>query len=205
MAVVGVLGVVGGCGREATPQEVVGRFHQAAAEGRWEEAVGLVDLDAKAGGMFGEIYAKGTPEEKAETQRILGDALEQVTKRDIERHFKSGQGKLTSSKASDTEAQVIQTIGKFSLEYVLRAGDGGWVITDRRVYSGGARPASKAGADAALSKVRGELGREPTLGELNARLPDLISRMRVRTFSVGSGGKLGPVGPAGGSKEQKAE
>ena len=171
------------CAKERTPTDAVRRFHALAKGEQWDEALALVDLDAKCVAMFGELYSDGTKEEQARTREILGERLKKSTSLFLGKFFGDKDGVFSESLDSDTSAEVTQTIGTFSLIYIMEKGDE-WRIADRTHERDGVRPGVQRGVSAILKAIGQELGRAPTLGDVNERLEQYLQRTRLKTIRV---------------------
>lgn len=171
------------CAKERTPIDTVKEFHSLAKSERWEEALPMVDLDAKCATMFGDLYRTGASEEQARTRKILGERLKKSTKLFLDKFFGDKDGTFSETTSSDTTAEVTQTIGTFSLIYVLEKGQG-WRIVDRTHERDGVRPGVQRGVSAIIAAITKELGREPTLADVNERLESYLERTRLRSIKV---------------------
>jgi hypothetical protein len=165
-------------------------FHRLAAVGQWEAALALVDLEAKALSMLGEVYAQGRGEDQAANRAIWGRKLQEVTGAFIARYFKEGPGEVLLVSQSQGRAEVVQQSRSFKLIYTLRAGETGWLIVDRTHEADGLRPKVERGMSVVLAHIEKELGRPPTLAEVNVRLEQMLDRLRERAVRV-------PVSPPG--------
>lgn len=173
------------CAKAPGPLEVVKQFHLHAKAAQWDEAMALIDVGAKCSTTFGELYTSAPAEDQAEMKRIWGDRLIEVTDKHLQKFFGDSLGELSLETTSETMAEVTQTKGKFSLIYSLEKRASGWIIVDRTHELDGVRPSLATGVNIVLGHIEKDLGRKPTLAEVNERFVDYISRVRARTFKVG--------------------
>jgi len=171
------------CSKQRTPLDAVRQFHNLAKGNEWDKALALVDLDAKCTTMFGALYGEGADEDKARTREILGERLKNSTLLFLDKFFGNKDGVFIESITSDSTAEVTQTIGNFSLIYMLRKGKE-WRIVDRTHERDGTRPGVQRGVQAILGAMGRELGRTPTLKDVNERLERYLERTRLRTIRV---------------------
>jgi len=156
-----------------------------AVAGDWENADRLVDLDAKCSRMFGSLYDDGPDPEKVRMRDAWARRLEETTGLYYKHHFKDGPGELSEKIISDGEAEVAQREGRFALLYVLKRTEGTWRIVDRMHELEGVRPIAQKGIATMLSRIEQELGRKPSLSDVNDRLEYYLSRLRLRQYRVG--------------------
>jgi len=164
--------------------ETVKRFHTLAEKGDWKDAMMLIDLDAKCGEMIGDIYTRGQPEEQATMRDIWQRKLIDSTEKYLDKHFGESLGTVTQTEGDESHAVVVQEKGKFRLIYTLEVLEGKWRIVDRGHELDGVRPNPRQSMDIILARIKTELGREPTLADLNERLEEYIDRLRVRQIKV---------------------
>jgi hypothetical protein len=175
-----------GCAKAPGPMDVVRQFHEHAQGDQWDEAMVLIDVGAKCTTTFGELYSSAPAEDQEEMKRIWGDRLIEVTRKHLQKFFGDSLGELTLETTSETTAEVTQTKGRFSLVYSLEKREAGWIIIDRTHELDGVRPSLATGVKIVLGHIERDLGRKPTLAEVNERFLDYIGRVRTRTFKAGS-------------------
>ena len=175
-----------GCGKDqpVSPVETVTLFHNHAEKQEWEAAHKLIDLHVKCQRMLGEVYLQGPPEAQAEMREIWKRKLVVSTEKYLDKHFGDSLGTVTQTEGDATNAVVQQQKGKFRLIYTLELREGKWLIVDRTHELDGVRPDPGRGMGVVLGRIEAELGRKPTLAELNARLEDYMSRLRIRQIKV---------------------
>ncbi len=178
-----VASLISACAKERTPTELVREFHSLAKSERWEEALPMVDLGAKCASMFGDMYTRAGAEEQARTREILAERLKKSTNLFLGKFFGDKDGTFSETITSATSAEVTQTIGNFSLIYILEKGDK-WRIVDRTHERDGVRPGVQRGVNAIIKAITKELGREPTLGDVNERLEQYLERTRLKSIRV---------------------
>ena len=71
-----------------------------------------------------------------------------------------------------------------AFRYRLTLREGRWRVTQREYVSGPNRSNTGVFYPMALNQLAADLGRAPTLAELNANLPSLQGRIKVRTYRV---------------------
>ncbi len=171
-------------GEQSTPLGTVEAFLGSARTGDWDKAMPLVDFDAKSQRMFGRIYREATPEEQARTQAIIKERLKQSTQKLLANQFPNSNGDMEAKQIDDRIAEVRQTGKNVTLIYRMNRFKDGWRIVDRTHEIDGKRPDTKTQLWAIHKHVRDELGREPTMADINERLDVLLDRLRVRTYQV---------------------
>lgn len=186
-----VLVMVTGC-QKADPVETAKQFYSLAKEGQWEQAMKIIDLDAKASSMFSDIYANGSDEDKKKTQDILGERLKETTERTLRDHFVKSDGAFRVLAQTEKTAEVKQVGDGLDIIYILEYREKSancsdcWVIVDRTHEKEGIRPNVALGVSGVLKRANQELGRDPTLAELNERLPGLLKSTGVRAIQIGA-------------------
>lgn len=162
--------------------ETARRFHELTVEGRWDEALLLVDLDAKSRRMLGPVYEQAPEADKAVTRDYWAKRLKAVTAHYLAQHFTTGPGKFSLRRQDQGTAEVVQAEDNFALVYTLELRDGTWVIVDRTNEINGVRPSSSAALSFILKRMENDLGHPPDLKKINERLEEYTSRMRIRSF-----------------------
>ncbi len=175
-----------GCrkGDNDTPVETVKQFHQLAEQGQWEQALLLVDLDAKCTEMLGDLYRQGAPADQASMRDIWSRRLQESTATYRSKHFGDTLGSLRLLEERNGSARVEQKNGKFLLIYSLAKGPEGWRIVDRVHELDGVRPDPARSLEVILQHIEKDLGRKPTLADVNARLEDYMKRLKIRRIQV---------------------
>lgn len=178
--------IPGGCSKSEplSPVDTVKRFHQLSEKGEWESAIALVDIGDKCARMLGELYTQGQPEDQAAMRDIWQRKLIASTTEYLDKHFGESLGTVSQTGGDETHAVVQQEKGKFRLIYSLELKDGAWIIVDRGHELDGIRPNPKRSIEVILRRIENEMGRKPTLPEVNARLEEYMDRFRVRQIKV---------------------
>jgi len=182
--VTGVL--LSACGPGEGPDSVVRRFDDLARKRSWDEALALVDLDAKAARMLGDLYAAAPEEDRLKTRELFGRRLRANTESAYGARFKEGPGEIKVTSLEESRAEVTQKEGDFVLVYELEKRREGWIIIDRTHEKDGVRPKVEQGMSMVLKRIEGELGRPPRLADVNERLEFYLERMRERVFRIGA-------------------
>lgn len=178
--------ILGACSKAGplSPVDTVKRFHQLAEKQDWEAALALIDLDAKCRRMLGDLYAQGPPAEQATMRDIWQRKLIDSTTEYLDKHFGESLGTLSQTETDASHAMVQQEKGKFRLIYSLELKNGQWLIVDRGHELDGIRPNPKRSIEVILGRIEKEMGRKPSLAEVNARLEEYMDRFRIRQIKV---------------------
>ncbi len=192
-----------GCASANGPENTVRRFDGLVREGKWDEALALVDLGAKAARMLGDLYTAAPEADRKVTCDIWGRRLKLATETYYKNHFKDGPGELSVTSLGDGKAEVVQKEGTFVLVYELELRDGNWIIVDRAHEKDGVRPSVEKGMAVVLKRIQGEIGHPPTLADVNQRLEFYLDRTRERVLKIGGSGLgVGDSGKARGNVKE---
>jgi hypothetical protein len=182
------------CASPEGPESTVRRFDGYVRDGKWDEAFALVDFEAKAVRMLGDLYSSASEQDRQATRDLWARRLKLATENYYRNHFRDGAGELVVSSNAAGKAEVLQNEAGFVLVYELEERNGNWIIVDRTHEKDGIRPRVEQGMSVVLGRIGKELGRKPTLADVNARLEHYLERTRERVLRVGA-----PVAPEPGA------
>jgi hypothetical protein len=145
-----------------------------------------LDLDQKAAALFGETYKLGKPESKARTREILFDRFKIATPVQRDRWFDGaiGEIKIISAEASKVVLQELAPKEPVGFQYsVVKQGEL-WRVEERLKVRAGELLNPKTLTGPMVRQIEGELGRPPTLSEINEHIHGYLDGHRVRVMKL---------------------
>ncbi|MFH1529488.1 MAG: hypothetical protein ABIK09_02005 [Pseudomonadota bacterium] len=185
-----------GCRREPPSEPPVPAADPAAAEAaalalaRCEVAAdrGCVathlDLDAKAGILFGALFTEANDATRKAARTMLLDLFMAAGPSLRERHFGGGVGEWSVDSADGDRAVVIEAGETLRLEYRVRRTEAGWRVEDRVRLRGEHRADPKVLVDKFLRDFEKQHDRKATLADVNRDLPGFVGSHRARTLRI---------------------
>jgi len=174
---------------DSSTAHVVERFHAAWRAGDLERLHGLVDYRYRLEEVLGDVWAEASEADRELAVRQAREMLEDTTGRYWTTHF---EGRTTTTRVTERDGphvwiEVEATGGeaaRFSWIYRLTRDGSQARISQREFTVGSMGSDTSAFYPLVLRRVGAELGRTPTLAELNANLPSLVGRIKKRSYTV---------------------
>jgi len=149
----------------------------------------MVDYRYRLAEMLGELFEKAPKADQDAALALARGMFVNTTEMLWKTHY---AGRPTTTRVTKREgAHVwVESLAdgdhrpSFIFRYRLTPRDGAWKVTQREYLVGPNRSNTAVFYPMAVKKLAAELGRQPTLAELNANLPSLQGRMKMRTYKV---------------------
>lgn len=175
--------------REPDPTNTIRAMHRALSAGDVSSASALVDYRYRLAEMLGAIFETAPEADRAAAVELATQMFASTTESLWKTHY---DGRPTTTRIVKREGPHVWVEGladgdghpSFIWTYRLTRLDGRWRVTQREYRSGPLRSDTSAFYPMAVRQLTKQLGRAPTLAELNANLPSLQGRLRARTFHV---------------------
>lgn len=171
---------------EARALELVKQAVECELRQDWECVEARMDLGAKAESLLGEIYTRAAPEEQARTREILMQRFILASRKTRSERFEGGAGALEIRPGGEN-GFLVQEKGAgddFSYEYqVVKQGEA-WIIRDRLKVKGGKAMNPAALVSSMVRSLEKDLGRAPTLADVNGQMNSYLDNHQVRMIKV---------------------
>lgn len=170
-------------------EDTVEELHRAVANGDITSASALVDYRYRLREVLGDVF-DGAPEaDKSAAVELAEQMFANTTETLWKTHYAGRPTTLRIVKREGAHVWVEALASgdgrpSFTWTYRVTQLEAGWRITQREYLSGPLRSDTTAFYPMAVRHLAKQLGRTPTLAELNANLPSLQGRMKARTFRV---------------------
>jgi len=182
--------LAGACApREPDAMNTVRLLHRALGAKDLASASALVDYRYRLAEMLGALFrdAPGSDQDAAVAlaQQMFANTTESLWKT----HYDGRRATMRMVKREGPHVWVEcvaegDSRPSFTWSYRLTQVKGHWRITQREYRSGPLRSDTTAFYPMAVRQLQKQLGRTPTLAELNANLPSLQGRLKARTYHV---------------------
>jgi hypothetical protein len=160
----------------------------AMVRGDWVTAHSLVDFEAKSERLFGELYEKATPEERARLHAILRDQLRKTWERtwaprvlelaSISIRRADGATDVTLSLPADELSERVE------MTWTVAPSAAGPRIVDREVSLGGRGSTTRAFVHLVVSKAKDKRGGDLTLGDVVDQIERTIDTTMIRRIPI---------------------
>ncbi|TNF36578.1 MAG: hypothetical protein EP329_05070 [Deltaproteobacteria bacterium] len=175
--------------RGSDAEKTVEKLHDAIAAGDLASASALVDFRYRLHEMLGAVFDDAPAADQDMAIELAKRMFAQTTETLWKTHYADRPTTTTIVKREGPHVWVearAEGDGRpsFTWTYRVTSLDAGSRITQREYLSGPLRSDTSAFYPMAVRHLTKELGRTPTLAELNANLPTLQGRIRARSYRV---------------------
>lgn len=175
--------------RGERPVDVVRALHAAIDADDLERAATRVDFRYRVAEMLGDLFAEAPAADQDAAVALARQMFFDTTRAQWAPSFAGRPTTLAESRREPPHVWIEATASgddrpEFVWIYRLTPHRGTWRVTQREYRSGPGRSDTTAFYPQAVRHLRVQLGRAPTLAELNANLPSLVGRLRARTIRI---------------------
>lgn len=164
-------------------------LHAAVDAGDLERAAARVDFRYRVAEMLGDLFTDAPDADRDAAVALARQMFIDTTRAQWATSFAGRPATLAESRREPPHVWVEAVAAgdgrpEFVWIYRLTPSRGVWRVTQREYRSGPGRSDTTAFYPQAVRHLRTQLGRAPTLAELNANIPSLIGRLRARTIRI---------------------